>query len=390
MATMSEVGIDSVKAAVRRIAPIVEKHRDEGETQRRLAEPIVQALRDEGFYKLWTAKEYGGDEVPLPVFMTAVEEIAKLDGSTAWVFANLGAGAMMPTGFPAETARQFYVNGPNVPIPGSIVPRGHAVPVDGGYRLNGRWPYGSGVHFCEWLGCASLVFDGDAPRMLPFGAPDLQLMFFPIRDVTIHDTWDSVGLRGTGSTDFEVKDLFVPESLVYSFIEPPVMVSGPLYRAGQIILFGMALNCVPLGIARRAIDAFVQLALDKVPTLSQTPLGARPTIHAEVARAEATLQSARALMYSIAEEITASLEATGAVPEEMETRERLACVNAAEASCSVVERVWAMAGASPISRGHVLEQCLRDVRVASQHWINSPAWWEKAGQFYLGHGLGMP
>jgi alkylation response protein AidB-like acyl-CoA dehydrogenase len=381
---------DELRAGLAGFTPVIEQHRGEGEQERRLPDAIVAAMREAGLFALWTPKEFGGSEVDLPIYMETVEELARVDGASGWTFANLGAGAVLAAHLPDRGAKEIYAAGPNVPLPGAVAPKGRAVPVDGGFRLTGRWPLASGCHHGEWFSGVALVFDGETPRLGPDGAPALNVMFFPRTDAEILDTWHAVGLRGTGSTDFTVNDIFVPEHRVFTLFATPPQVSGPLYRAGILPLYSMALTCVLLGIARAAIEAFVELAKAKTPTLSQTGLATRPTIHADVARAEALLQSARAYLYEVAAEMMEAVTAGPRDPEGLEAKRRLACVHAGASCPTVVNNLFALAGVTPIYTGHRLERCLRDIHTASQHLAVSPVWWEKTGQFYFGLGLGMP
>jgi alkylation response protein AidB-like acyl-CoA dehydrogenase len=381
---------ERIVAAVERIGPVIEAGRGEGELGRRLPDSIVRAMLDEGLFALWTAREYGGEEVSLPTFMTVVESISRIDAASGWVFANLAAGAVLAAHTPESFAREMYASGPNVPLGGSVIPNGRAVPVDGGYRLSGRWPLASGCHHAGWLGGVALVFDGEAPRMGPDGAPDFKNMFFKPEECQILDTWHSLGLRGTGSTDIAVHDVFVPEERMFSLFTTPPVAGGPLYRVGILGLYSMALTMVSMGVARAAIDAFVELAKAKTPTLSQTGLANRPTIHAEVARAEALVQSARAYLYEVAEQLMEAVTFGSGVTDEIEVRRRLACVNASASSVKAVDAMFSLAGSTPVYTGHRLEQCLRDVHSSGQHLVVSPVWWEKTGQYYFGHGLGMP
>jgi alkylation response protein AidB-like acyl-CoA dehydrogenase len=155
-------------------------------------------------------------------------------------------------------------------------------------------------------------------------------------------------------------------------------------------MFAMVISSVIPGIARAAIDSFVELATAKTPTLSQSTLGTRPTIHAELARVEALVQSARSFLYEVAEEMMASVKAGQPVPDELEARRRIACVNVGASCTQAVDKLFALAGTTPIYSGHRLERCLRDIHTASQHLFVSPVWWEKTGQYYFGLGLGMP
>jgi alkylation response protein AidB-like acyl-CoA dehydrogenase len=375
---------------VESVLPVLEKLRDQAEADRRLPAAIIEAMQDAGLFKLWVAKEYGGDEVDLPQFMDVVEALACADPASAWVFTNTAASGTLVASLPPESARQIYAENCNVPVSGSVQPRGRAVPVEGGYRLSGRWPLTSGCHFGDWFSPMAIVFEGEAPRMIPEGFPDMRTMFVRHSEIQIVDTWNSVGMRGTGSEDVIIEDVFVPEGMTFSFFTGRPQVAGSLYQAGQLSLFSMVLATVMLGTARRGIDAFVEMVKNKVPTLSQSPLGSRPTVHAELARAEARLQSARSFMFDVANRITDSVKAGNGLPSDLEASQRLACVNAAEAARDAIDRVFALAGTSPIYTGNTLERCLRDIHTAGQHLICSPVWWEKTGQYYFGMELGMP
>jgi alkylation response protein AidB-like acyl-CoA dehydrogenase len=227
--------------------------------------------------------------------------------------------------------------------------------------------------------------------MTDHGAPDFTLMIFPANAGTIIDTWHSTGMRGTGSADFAVEDVFVPARRSFGVFTSRAHVSGSLYKLGLDQLFFTGLAVVGLGIARASIDAFMEIAQVKTPTLSQSVLATRPTIHAEVAKAEARYLSARAFMHEVARDIQAAIESDAAeLPPEIEARRRLACVNVGESCEQVVDSMYRLGGSSVIYSGHRLEQCLRDIHTINQHLAVSPVWWEKTGQFYFGQGLGMP
>lgn len=375
--------------AARGLAPTIEALRADGERERQLPRGIVEALREAGLLRLWTPRAYGGEELPLPGFLRVVEELSRLDAATGWVYANLGASGMIAAFLDPAGARELYAGGPDQAGAGTANPKGRAVPVEGGYRVSGQWPLVSGCHHASWIAVGALVFDGDGPRMSPAGGPDIQLMALPAHEVTILDTWDSLGLRGTGSTDVRVEEAFVPTERAFPAFGLP-RASGAMYRAGILPLFSYSVTTVGLGIARAAIDAFVEIAEVKTPAMSQSPLASRPTVHAAIARAEASLAAARAFFFETAEEVMASLEATGAVPEALEARRRLATAYCGEACAEVVDAMFRLAGATGVYRGQRLEQLMRDMHTASQHAFVAPSWWEQTGRFYLGQGLGMP
>ena len=375
--------------AIERVLAVCREHSNEAEEQRRLPEAVIETMRQEKLFSLWVPREYGGLEAPLPDFLRAVERLATEDAAVGWTFAILAAGPLLSASLPAPGGEQVFAGGANTSAPGSVVPNGRAIPVEGGYRLSGRWPLASGVQFGDWVGTTAVVIEGDAPRMLG-PMPDLHTMFVRPEDCQFIDTWHSLGMRGTGSIDFVVEDVFVPAERASSLFGSAPQVSGALYKAGPLLLFSMAIASVLPGIARSAIDAFVELAKAKTPTLSQTGLATRPTIHAEVAKAEAQLQSARTFFYAVADEVMTAVEGAGAVPEDLEARRRLACAHLADACRSVVDSMFTLAGSTPIYTGHRLERCLRDIHTAGQHLVVSPVWWEKTGQYYFGLGLGMP
>lgn len=379
-----------VERAVESVAKVIEAHGDAGEQGRNQPQAVIDAMREAGLLRLWTPREYGGDEVRLATFMSAVERLSVADAAAGWTFANLAAGATLAAFLPTEGAEEVYSLGPDVALPGSVAPSGQAVPASGGYRVSGRWPLASGCDYGDWLGAVCIVSEDGVPRLGPTGAPDLKVLFLRKEDCRIEDTWHSLGLRGTGSSHFHVDEAFVPEGRSFSLFSTPPQVQGQMYRIGVMGLFSMALTSVLLGTARAAIDAFVELAKDKTPTLSQTGLATRPTIHAQVARAEALLASARAFLYECAAELENCVATAAVVEDAVEVRCRLACVNAGENSLRVVDMMFALSGSSGVYAGSRLERCLRDAHTASQHLAVSQVWWEKTGQYYFGLGLGMP
>lgn len=379
----------NVLDAVERLRPVLETYRDEAERERRLSDAVVKAMQNESLLKLWVPKAYGGAEADLVTGLLVVEELARLDSAAAWLFANATvAGAMVSAYLPESAARNILSGNPL--LAGSGTPGGHAIPVEGGYRISGRWPLASGSHNATWLGGSCIVFDGTAPRLGPGGMPEIRQTIFPATAASVLDTWYSTGMRGTDSTDFVVEDVFVPEDMTFPFFTAQPRLSTGLYRLPLMAFFFTALACVGLGITRSAIDAFVALAKEKTPTMSQTGLAVRPTIHADVARAEALYQASRAYIHEVAREMMAAADNAAGLTDELEGKRRLACVFAAENCEKAVDLMFRLGGATSIYTGHRLDRCLRDIHTVNQHLAVSPVWWEKTGQFYFGLGLGMP
>jgi len=377
-----------VLLAVDRVRPVLERHREAAEQERRLSDAAMAALRAEGFFKLWLPREQGGVELELLPYLATVEELSRIDSAAGWIFANGATAAAQAAFLTDAVAREVFGDG--VFTAGSVMPRGRAVPEAGGFRVSGRWPLVSGCHHAAWIFVNTVVFDGDAPRIGEEGMPDFRLACVPAAEAKILDTWYSTGMRGTGSADVVVEDVFVPEERTFGLFTAQSRIDRPLYRLRIEQQFLTALANVGLGIARSAIDSFVALAKEKTPTLSQTALGSRPAVHAEVAKAEAWYQSARAYLHEVAGRMWDEVSAGTPISEETEARRRLACVNAAEACEQVVDSMFRLAGTSAIYAGQKLDRCLRDIHTVNQHLAVSPVWWEKTGQFYFGQGLGMP
>jgi alkylation response protein AidB-like acyl-CoA dehydrogenase len=386
---MQDAPVD-LRAAVERLRPVLEKNRDEGEEIRRLPDETVNALREAGLFRLWVPKEYGGREVSLPDFMATAEAVARIDSAAGWFVGVVGAGPLLTAFLPLDVTPALFLKGPDTLFPGASAPGARAAPVDGGYRVSGRWPLASGASHGQWLGGVAMVFDGEVPRMDPHGTPDFKVLIFAPEDCQIQDTWYSLGMRGTGSTHFAVNEVFVPEERTFSLFGGQPQVGGALYRIGVLPMFGMAVASVLPGIARAAIDAFVDLAKSKTPTFSQTGMASRPTIHAALAQAEALVQSSRSYLYEVAREMMASVQSAEPVSEDLEARRRLACANVGASCVRAVDDLFTLAGSTPIYSGSRLERCLRDIHTVSQHLFVSPVWWEKTGQYYFGLGLGMP
>jgi indole-3-acetate monooxygenase len=362
--------------ALASLAPLVAEHADAQERERRMAEPLVAALRASGFLRLWLPRELGGMEADPETVITLMEAVARMDGSVGWNFlvgVTHGAFAAYLT---EAAARTIWGADPDVILATSFGPGGRATVVDGGYRATGRWGFASGIHQAEWLCGGCVVYEGDRPRQRADGQPERFLLLFPIGDVEILDTWHTGGLRGTGSQDFTVTDAFVPSGYGFDLAHTTGRVDGPLYRhpfSGHGNLHGVAFAAVALGIARHAIDAFTELASGKVPTgPSRSLLRDRPLAQLQVAQADALVMSARAFLLDATRQAWTSTVRSGGATDLELARVRLAIVNAGESSLRATEMMHRAGGASSVYNASALDRCLRDAHTASQHIQMSP------------------
>jgi alkylation response protein AidB-like acyl-CoA dehydrogenase len=374
----------SVLDAARALAPEIRAAADRIEQDRRVPPDLVGALADAGVFRLCVARAYGGLESEVAETLTVLEAVAEADGSTGWI-AAIGVTTGLVSGYLApEFAHEIYGTNPRVVTGGVFAPKGKAIAVDGGYRVRGRWSFASGCQHCAWLLGGSVVFDGDKPRLLPRGIPDSRMMLFPAAAVEIIDTWTVSGLRGTGSHDIAVADVFVPEGRSASLITDQPRESGLLYRFPAFGLLALAISAVALGIARRALDELRALAAEKTPTGGQRLLAERPTVQAAIARAEAGLRAARAFLFEAVGNAWHSAQREGLLSTEMRTALRLAATHATESAARAVDVAYEAGGGTSIYATSPLQRCFRDVHVVTQHLMVSPATWELTGRLLLG------
>jgi alkylation response protein AidB-like acyl-CoA dehydrogenase len=230
------------------------------------------------------------------------------------------------------------------------------------------------------------VFDDDAPRLTPSGAPELRLLFFPRSEVELIDTWHVAGLRGTGSHDFTVNDLFVPAHRACWFADEPVR-PNPLYTLPFITLSVAVFASVSLGIGRHALDALEALAGAKTPARSQTSLREQPQAQAQIGEAEGLLRAGRAFLYETVEAAWDTALDGRRLSREQHGLIWLAAAQAVAQAVQAVDLMFRAGGGSSIYATLPLERCLRDIRTVAQHHALAPHNYEIAGQFFLGFDL---
>jgi alkylation response protein AidB-like acyl-CoA dehydrogenase len=348
------------------LAPQVAAARKEIDASRQLPAALADALRNAGMFRLFTPAVYGGYEADPAVFVQVVEELSRADGSVGWVVSVCSVGGLFAGSMPEASACEIHSQNPDFHVAGSLNPNGTAASVEGGYLVTGRWTYASGIRHAPWVYANCLVDGGPAAR----------LMLFPVEQCRVHDTWTTGGLRGTGSHDFSVENLFVPASRTFAaFVDPPSR-PGVLYRYPFSFL-AVLIAAVPLGIARGSIDALLALAKAK-------KISGRASVQTAVARAEALVRSGRAFLFSALEDMRAELAGGGEAALETRAALRLACTLSAQNSAQAVDLMYEAAGVSAIFETTPLERQFRDVHAALQHIVLAPDSLERAGRVYLG------
>jgi alkylation response protein AidB-like acyl-CoA dehydrogenase len=376
----------------RALEPLVERWRDAAEEQRRLPAELFEVLRASGLFRIALPKAFGGNQAGIGTITSVIEEISRQDGAVGWNALISCFGGSFADYLPESAARKVFATGDEVAV-GSFAPSGRAVRTDGGYRVSGRWDFGSGCHNATWLTGGFLLMEDGQPRLNPDGSPDIRILIFPRDQAEILDTWHTAGLRGTGSHDYQVHDLFVPEDHGFPFF---AFFRGPEQRPGVGYpvpflphLVAPPMAAVALGIARQAIESFKALAKTKKSLGATLSLAEQPLAQLRLGEAEGLLRSARAYLYEVVAEVES---ATGLGPEQIDelgASVRLASAYAVQNATRAVDLMFDAAGGSSVYASSRLERCFRDVHMVSHHAIVSPSNIELVGQYLLGLGLRM-
>jgi indole-3-acetate monooxygenase len=367
--------------AAQRLAPLIAAEGDAIEAQRRLTPKVVEALHAAGLYRLLLPRTLGGSELDFASFSLVIEALARADGSTAWCVCQAN-GCAQSAGFLAlDVAREVFGD-PRAVLawgPGSA----EVVEVPGGFRVSGRWGFASGCRQASWLGCYVPVTDASgAPLDAPDGTPLLRTFLFPVTSAEITDVWQVLGLRGTASDAYAVADLFVPVGR--SFLRnAPLRTDYPLYRFTINSVYMAGFPGVAIGLARTMLAEFVTLAQAKTPRLTRNPLREDAMVQGQVAKAEAKLDAARALLQqALGEAWQAAAE--GRLAVEHRLRMRLASTYAIHQAREVADTVFHLAGAGAIYVSNPLERRMRDIIAVSQHLQARQQHFETVGQYLLG------
>jgi alkylation response protein AidB-like acyl-CoA dehydrogenase len=369
----------------RGLAPSIRKRAAEIEAARQLPADLVVDIANARLFRVALPEAEGGLGADIVTTLQVIEEIARADGSTGWCLA-MGINTLRQSAqFGPDVRRQIFFSDPIGISAGSANPRGRAVAVPGGYRVTGHWFFASGCMHSSALHGACKVFDGDKPRLRPNGDHEVRMAYFYPKSVArIIDTWDVSGLRGTGSHDIEVNDLFVPDERTFSALDLRARVTGPMNRMHGFDLAGCGFCCVGLGVARAAIDEFVELAQVKIPRSSSELLRDRAIVQARIGEAEAVLRSGRALLFDVVEDMWETVLAARPITERQRADLRLAMTHAAQSAGTATHMVCEAAGTTSIFTKSPLERFARDAEVVTRHNQLQYVNYEAVGRTVLG------
>ena len=377
--TSSSTG-DTILAAVRSLEPEIRRLAQTMETERQLPPALANALMEAGVFRMGVPRVFGGPECDPMTQVRIVEELSRIEGSVGWLSMISSAGSFLAA-FTQPAVAQRLFGGVQAVIAGQIRPPQRADLVESGYRVSGRFHFASGCHHASVMLCGCVVYEnGELRRYGTSDNEEFRTMLIPASKVSIVDVWDTTGMRGTGSNDFVVEDVFVPFDECPNMAEPPHC-PGPLYRWPPLFLVSHA--GVPLGIARNAIDFVEELSAKKGMMPSRRLLRDDTQTQEAIAWAEAQLGAARSYVYSTVEDLWNTLCRGDKLSPRQRAHYRLMITYSHQAAKQIVSTLYDTAATSSIFRTSPLDRNLRDIFTACQHRVVHTKMYRQAGRLLL-------
>jgi alkylation response protein AidB-like acyl-CoA dehydrogenase len=376
---------DDPLARAQRLSPLIAAEADAIEQQRRLTEPVVAALHAAGLFRLLMPVSVGGEEVDPIRFLHVVETIAEADASTAWCLSQTSICSMAASLLELDVARRIFADRQAI-LAWGFAPDARAVASGDGYRVTGKWAFGSGTRHASWLGGPSTLLDADgAPQRDASGKPVMRMMLFPAAAAEMTDIWQVMGLRGTASDAYAVSGLHVPAACSVRLGDAPQPhAPGALYLLPFDLMWASGFATIALGIARAMLQALIAAAREKTPRGFKRPLAETAAVQAMVAQADARLRSARLFLFASLEEIWAGLPRSRAVALDQRMTIRLAASHAIDAAEWVSGACYRAVGTTAVFANQPFERRFRDIHMVTQHAHGRHAHYETVGQFMLG------
>lgn len=368
------------------LVPLIERHADESERDRQLAQPVADALLENGLFALAVPRELGGAEADPLTKMAVLERIACADSSTGWcaMVANVSGG--LAGGYATDAAIEEILadSGGVFPTFGGIFnPQGRAERVDGGYRVSGRWSFASNIHHSPWLFAAALATEDGEPVQTDLDLPDAIFVLLPRAAVEVEDTWYVSGLAGTGSTHFNVDDLFVAEHMTFPYVAPARR-GGKEYEAPLNLLLGYGAAACALGAGQRALDEILDLAPRKMRFSRGYSIAERGAFRKELGQHATALRAARLVLHDTVSDLLAVFEAEGEISVETFAANIASRTHVMETVLDLVGFAYREAGASAMYADSIFQRLQRDAWGMSQHVAVSSDNWEFYGDALLG------
>jgi len=379
-----------VLAAARELTPVISARAADTEAGRRLPADLLAQLKQAGFFRMFLPRSHGGLEIDLRTGIEILETLARADGSTGW---TTMLGSESPHLFALLSRERFdsiYSGGPDVIMGGAFNAQGQAVVEQGGYRVSGRWGFATGCQHADWLfGNCVLLKEGKPVPGPVEGMPLMRGMLFRASEVRILDTWNVLGLKGTGSHDITVEGAFCPESNAFDIFAGTPCVPGPGFVA-PLAHFVLHMAAVVLGIAQGAVDDLVALAsTGKRRLYARTSLAESPVFQLKLGRIELDVRAARALLRESADEFWSACMNDPATAAKIAPRLSSTLAWVTETAAGVVGTCYQAGGAHSLRDGAPLQRRFRDIHTFRQHAAAAEGWFGQAGAALLGQPTGF-
>jgi alkylation response protein AidB-like acyl-CoA dehydrogenase len=368
------------------LRPLVEASAAEIEQARRLPPALIDKLHEARLFRLLMPRSCDGIETDPVTFFHVIETIARADASTAWCLSQASGCSMSAAYLDPPVARAIFGDDPRAVLAWGPGPHARASECPGGYRVTGVWAFASGGRHATWLGAHCPIFQADgSPLLGADGSQVLRTMLVPARDVAWTDIWNVVGLRGTASDQFALEDHFVPAThTITRDFERECREPGPLYRMSAMTCYEVGFAGVALGIARSALDCFVDVAQNKIPRGKISPLRDNAVVQTNLAQAHVGIHSARAFLLQSIAQIWQEIAGGAKLSLEHRMTIRMASTNAIHRSREAVDFAYNAAGATAIFASHPLERRFRDIHTVTQQVQGRLSHFETVGAWMMG------
>ncbi len=365
--------------AARSLRDAISARSEEIEASKMVPADLIKQLNEHGLFGLTIPAALGGTERSPTEVLALIEELAYADSAVAWCAMIYLTTAMSAAQLPAAQAGSIYQ--PGVITAGATAPTGRARRVEGGLEVTGRWAWGSGTHHADWIVGGVMVEDSDDILRFPGGAPAVHIVFFEKSQVTLHDNWDPSGMRGTGSVDFEVDKAFVPEGRWIVQGSGELTIDTALYRFPFFGFFAACVAAIPLGIVRRALDDFAELARGKAT--GRKSLAESSLTQMEYGQADAQSEAARHYLFSAVAAVWEDVAAGQSATREQMRQLRLAATQSTTLAAAAVDKLYNAGGGTSLQGHCSLQRHFRDVHVATQHRMVSTGLLQLGGAMAL-------
>jgi len=358
---------EKLLADVRDFSPSLAARAAEIESARRLPPPLVAELKSLGLFRMLVPKSHGGLEIEFPPSIDILAAVAAADGATGWTVMIGSETAQLFALLPRASFERVYEGGPDTICAGAFAPQGKAIVEPGGYRASGRWGFASGCQHADWLFGQCVILENGAPLPGPMpGSPKLRCVVAPASAWQIFDTWQTSGMRGTGSHDIGIEATRIDEDWTFDLWFGQPCLEGPHF-ASAVLQFSMHIGAVALGIAEGAIADLVALAgTRKVRLYAKAELAEQPLFQFHLGHAEADARAARSFLHACGAEYW-TLAKAGTLDPSHFTRVLSTVAWVVETSTRVVDACYQAGGGSALYEKSPLQRRLRDIHTLTQH-----------------------